>query len=69
VKFFRSDTGWGAVTSRDLSHDVWVHFSSIEAAGYRDLNEGDKVEFRAEACFGSQDSWHYRSTRVRRIDA
>jgi CspA family cold shock protein len=26
--------------------EIWAHFSAIEASGYRELNEGDSVEFR-----------------------
>ena len=67
VKFFRSEKGWGAIVSPSLPHDVWVHFSSIDAEGYRGLEEGDNVEFTYEDCWGHQDSWHYRATWCRRL--
>ena len=65
VKFWRDDKGWGAVTSLDLPHDVWVHFSAVDGEGYRSLDEGDPVEFRYEDCWGRQDSRHYRATWAR----
>jgi CspA family cold shock protein len=67
VKFFLAEKGWGGIESPDLPHDVWVHFSAIAGAGYRSLEEGDKVEFRYEDCEGIQDSWHFRATWVRRL--
>ena len=68
VKFYRSEKGWGAIASPSLSHDVWVHFSTIDAPGYRTLDDGDEVEFRYEDCAGVQDSWHYRTTWCRRVE-
>ncbi len=65
MKFFDADRGWGAIVSPELPHDVWAPFSTIEAEGYRSLTEGDEVEFRYEDCWGSQDSWQYRTTWVR----
>jgi CspA family cold shock protein len=67
VKFFKAEKGWGAIVSPELPHDVWAPFSTIEAEGYRSLAEDDEVEFRYEDCWGSQDSWHYRTTWVRRV--
>jgi cold shock protein len=67
VKFWRGTKGWGAITSPDLPHDVWAHFSTIEATGYRALHEGDLVEFVYEDCWGHQDSWHYRATWVKAL--
>ena len=67
VQFYNSEKGWGAITSSDLPHDVWVHFSAIEGHGFGDLDGGEQVEFRYEDCWGHQDSWHYRATWVRRL--
>lgn len=44
VKWFSNQKGYGFI-ARESGDDVFVHFSSIEADGYRSLNEGDKVEF------------------------
>ena len=44
VKFFNNDKGYGFITQEN-GPDVFVHFSNIEGAGYRTLEEGQKVEF------------------------
>jgi CspA family cold shock protein len=36
------------ITPDDGTSDVFVHFSSIEGTGYRELIEGQKVDFEAE---------------------
>ena len=48
VKWFNPDKGFGFITQDDGS-DVLVHFSAIEGAGYRNLEENDKVEFEVTA--------------------
>lgn len=66
VKFFNSEKGWGGIKSDETPGDVWVHFSNIEGDGYRELVQGEEVEFRYEVA--QQDSWRYRATWVRRLD-
>ncbi|MFZ4811311.1 MAG: cold-shock protein [Ilumatobacteraceae bacterium] len=44
VKFFNAQKGYGFI-SREDGPDVFVHFSNIEGAGYRSLEEGQKVQF------------------------
>lgn len=44
VKWFSAEKGYGFI-SRDDGDDVFVHFSSIDGAGYRNLEEGQAVEF------------------------
>ena len=44
VKFFNSEKGFGFI-SRAEGDDVFVHYSNIEGAGYRSLDEGQSVEF------------------------
>ncbi|HET6810089.1 MAG TPA: cold-shock protein [Acidimicrobiales bacterium] len=48
VKWFNPDKGFGFITQDD-GPDVFVHFSAIEGAGYRNLEENDKVEFEVTA--------------------
>jgi len=44
VKFFNAEKGYGFI-SRDDGDDVFVHFSNIQASGYRSLDAGQQVEF------------------------
>ncbi|MCK4176493.1 cold-shock protein [Aciditerrimonas ferrireducens] len=45
VKWFNATKGYGFLTPDDGSADVFVHFSAIEGTGYRELFEGQRVEF------------------------
>ena len=65
VKFFKTEKGWGVIVSPEVPGDVWVHFSNIEADGYRSLDAGDLVDFAYEEA--RQDSFRFRTTRARRI--
>ena len=47
VKWFNSSKGYGFI-SREGGEDVFVHFSAIQGDGYRNLEEGQKVEFAIE---------------------
>jgi CspA family cold shock protein len=47
VKWFNGDKGFGFI-ARDGGADVFVHFSAIQGDGYRNLQEGQKVEFTVE---------------------
>ena len=44
VKFFNAEKGFGLI-SREGGDDVFVHFSNIQAEGYKSLDEGQRVEF------------------------
>ena len=45
VKWFSSEKGYGFITPDDGSPDVFVHFSAISGEGYKNLEEGQKVEY------------------------
>lgn len=47
VKWFNGSKGYGFI-EREGGEDVFVHFSSIQGDGYRNLIEGQKVEFSVE---------------------
>lgn len=44
VKWFNAAKGYGFIR-RQSGEDVFVHFSAIQADGYKTLNEGQAVEF------------------------
>ena len=49
VKWFNPDKGFGFITQDGESKDLFVHHSDIDRDGFRTLDEGQKVEFEAEA--------------------
>ncbi len=44
VKWFNTSKGYGFIT-REGGPDVFVHYSAIQSEGFRNLAEGDRVEF------------------------
>ena len=47
VKWFNSSKGYGFI-EREEGDDVFVHYSAIEGEGFRNLEEGQRVEFTIE---------------------
>jgi CspA family cold shock protein len=47
VKWFNGEKGYGFL-AREGGADVFVHFSAIQGDGFRNLQEGQKVEFAVE---------------------
>jgi cold shock protein len=45
VKFFNSQKGFGFISPDGGSKDVFVHATAVEAAGMRNLAEGQRVSF------------------------
>ena len=48
VKWFNAAKGFGFLSPDDGTSDVFVHFSAIEGAGYRELTEGQRVQFESQ---------------------
>jgi CspA family cold shock protein len=44
IKWFNDAKGFGFI-AREGGPDVFVHFSAIQANGFKSLAEGDRVEF------------------------
>lgn len=44
VKWFNDSKGYGFIKNQ-RGEDVFVHFSAIQANGFRTLSEGEEVEF------------------------
>ena len=47
VKWFNSSKGYGFL-AREGGDDVFVHYTAISGNGFRNLEEGQKVEFSIE---------------------
>ncbi|MBQ5734991.1 MAG: cold-shock protein [Lachnospiraceae bacterium] len=54
VKWFNAKKGFGFI-SDEAGNDVFVHFSALNMDGYKQLSDGDSVEFEiAQGAKGPQ---------------
>jgi len=68
VKFYKSDKGWGAISSSELppGMDAFISFGDIKGqAGFREFTAGDRVEFEYRPAH--QDSFGFVATWARRV--
>lgn len=45
VKWFNEKKGFGFIVDPEVPTDIFVHFSVIQADGFKTLNEGETVEY------------------------
>lgn len=45
VKWFSAEKGYGFIDPGDGTQEIFVHYSAIEGEGFKNLEEGDSVEF------------------------
>jgi CspA family cold shock protein len=45
VKWFNATKGFGFITPDEGGEDLFVHHTAIQMQGYRELTEGQRVEF------------------------
>lgn len=60
VKFFNSEKGYGFI-SREQGDDLFVHYSNIDAQGYKSLEVGQKVEFEVGAGRKGEEAQNVRA--------
>ena len=48
VKWFNGKKGFGFIVPGDGGNDLFVHHSGIEMEGFKDLREGQAVEYEVE---------------------
>ena len=48
VKWFKAEKGYGFIVVEGQSKDIFVHFSAINAEGFKTLEEGQAVTFDIE---------------------
>jgi CspA family cold shock protein len=63
VKWFNADKGFGFIQPDNDGPDVFVHYSAIQGAGFKELREGDRVEY--DVTQGAKDRRRSSSTAGR----
>ena len=57
VKWFSTEKGYGFI-QREEGKDVFVHYSAIRGSGFKNLQEGQSVEFAVETCLFSLSQFY-----------
>ncbi|MBI2785249.1 MAG: cold shock domain-containing protein [Legionella longbeachae] len=45
VKRFNKIKGYGFLSADADNHEIFVHFSEVQAAGYKELKVGDRISY------------------------
>ena len=61
VKWFNAKKGYGFISDAD-GNDVFVHFSALDMDGFKELKDGEKVEFEV-----TEGAKGHQAANVRRI--
>lgn len=48
VKWFNPQKGFGFIEPSEGGNDVFVHISAVEAAGWRSLDDGQKISYELQ---------------------
>ena len=60
VKWFNPDKGFGFIQPQDGGKDVFVHVTSVQAAGLQSLNENQRVAYEVVTERGKQAAANLR---------
>ena len=58
VKWFNASKGYGFITNDADGQEVFVHYSAINADGYKTLEEGQKVTFDIQEDEKNKEKFH-----------
>jgi cold shock CspA family protein len=68
VRRWYDEEGWGVADAPEAPEGIFIHFSSIDAEGYRSLEDGEVVELQLEGPLRfDQDGCRWRGRNVRRL--
>ncbi|MCE2991681.1 MAG: cspA 6 [Candidatus Midichloriaceae bacterium] len=63
VKWFNSTKGYGFIQPENGEKDVFVHVSAVERAGWKDLREGQRLQYELATTGGKTSA-----TNLQEID-
>ena len=56
VKWFNTQKGFGFIQPENGGKDVFVHITALQAAGLRELNEGQRVSYEVQMERGKESA-------------